>query len=218
MKKILLSAVVLVVLGTSTIHAESYPAEGTNSYKALHEEGGNAEAGNFYAGIGYSYVKTDMDIPRYYFGNSISAEIQSDNINLIVGYDFNRYFALEARYTTAITDLDFSIESGYQSEGLEWGGDISNLGLYLKPKYQVGDATLYALLGYGHVRIDIDNIGDSSENRLQWGAGFSMDVGNSIIAGTESVVFLDYIRFYDKERSQIDFTIDSISAGIMFKF
>ena len=216
MKKILMSMTVLVALGTSVAYAESYPAYGQNSYKAIDE--GTSVQGNFYAGLGYSYLNANLDIPGYYLGQAMEFDIQGDNINLLLGYDINQYFAVEARYTASVTDLDFDLEGGNIDRGLSWGGDMSNFGVYLKPKYQSGDVTIYALLGYGHVRLDIDNIGDSSENEFQWGLGLSMDVGSSIMAGTETFIFLDYVRFYDDEMSQIDFKIDSVNAGIAFKF
>jgi opacity protein-like surface antigen len=217
MKKILLSAAALMAVGVSTIQAESYPAYGENSYQATQMESSSIP-GSFYAGIGYSYANANLDVPYYYFGQPFEFDIQSDNINLLLGYEFNQYFAVEARYTASISDLDFDLQNGYIDKGLTWGGDMSNLGLYLKPKYQSGDVTVYALLGYGHIRLDIDNIGDRSENEFQWGLGLSMDVGSSIIAGTETFIFLDYIRFYDDEMSQMDFTIDSVNTGIAFKF
>lgn len=217
MKKILLSTAALMVVGTSAVYAESYPAYGENSYKATQESGGTV-SGSFYTGIGYSYINANLDVPYYYFGQPFEFDIQSDNIDLLLGYEFNKYFAVEARYTTSVTDLDFDLQNGYVDEGLAWGGDLSNFGFYLKPKYQSGDVTVYALLGYGHIRLDIDNIGDRSENEFQWGLGLSMDVGSSIIAGTETFIFLDYIRLYDDEISQMDFAIDSVNTGIAFKF
>ena len=218
MNRIVKSLAVIAVLGSSTVFAESYPAYGENSYQAIHGTESGSIPGNFYAGLGYTYANANLDIPAYYFGLPYSFDIQGDNINFSLGYEFNRYFAVEARYTTSVTDLDFSVENGYVDQGMSWGGDMSNIGLYLKPQYKSGNVTLYALLGYGHVRIDIDNIGDSSENEFQWGLGMSMDVGHSIVDGTDAFVFLDYVRLYDDEMSQIDFTIDAVTAGIAFKF
>jgi opacity protein-like surface antigen len=219
MKKILMSMAAFAALGSSTVYAESYPAYGENSYKAIHEgvENGGA-TGNFYVGLGYSYVNANLDIPVYYFNQPIEFDMQGDNISFLLGYDFNQYFALETRYTLSVTDIDFDLQNGNYDRGMSWGGDMSNFGLYLKPKYQSGAVTVYALLGYGHIRLDIDNIGDSSENEFQWGLGLSMDVGESIIAGTQTFIYLDYMRFYDDEMSQIDFQIDAVTAGIAFKF
>jgi len=209
----------MMVLGASALYAEHYPAYGENSYKALNDtEAGMAATGNFYAGLGYSYVNANLDIPVYYFNRPVEFDIQGDNVSFLLGYDFNQYFAVETRYTLSVTDLDFDLTSGNYDQGMSWGGDMSNFGLYLKPKYQSGAVTIYALLGYGHIRIDIDNIGDSSENEFQWGLGLSMDVGESIVAGTETFIYLDYMRFYDDEMNQVDFTIDAITAGIAFKF
>ena len=209
----------MLLLGTSAVYAESYPAYGENSYKAIHDRDPNAPMkGNFYAGLGYSYMNANLDMPVYYYNRPVEFDIQGDNLSFLLGYDFHRYFSVEARYTLSVTDLDLDVTSGDYDDGISWGGDMSNFGLYLKPKYQSGDVTLYALLGVGHIRIDLDNVGDSSENEFQWGLGMSIDVGESIVAGTDAFVFLDYIRYYDDEMSQMDYTIDAFTAGIAFKF
>lgn len=217
MKKVTLALLSMFTI-SSISYAESFPAYGDNSYKAQYDSNGSIVNNDLYVGLGYSYTNSNLNIPAIYLGTEYDFDIQSDNVFFVAGYDINKYFSIEARYSFSVTDLDFDLEGANIDEGLEWGGDISNFGLYVKPKYTSGDVTVYALLGYGHIRIDVDNIGDHSENEFQWGAGLSMDVGNSIINNSQAFLFLDYIRYYDDETSQIDLTIDAINVGIAFKF
>ena len=219
MKRIVASLVAAAAL-LSTAQAKSYPAYGNDSYKALNDSQlQESLPGNFYLGLGYSYMQASIDVHPAFFGNRIDMDATGHNIDLVAGYDFNRWFALEARFTTTVSDIDFDYDSAIYEESASWGGDMSNYGLYFKPKYEVENVGIYALLGYGHVRMDIDNVGDMSSNEWQWGLGISFDAGDSIVDGTRTRFFLDYMRYYDDEAfSQIDYTVDSINVGITFAF
>ncbi len=219
MNKKIATTICIASLAT-LLHAQSYPAYGVHSYKAEHSsEVQSSLPGEFYVGIGYSYMQSSVDIHPAFFGTRIDTDATGHNLNLIAGYDFNRWFALEARFTTTVSDIDFDYDAAPVDKSTSWGGDMSNYGLYFKPKYEVGNVGLYALLGYGHVRMDIDNVGDMSSNEWQWGVGVSFDAGESIIDGTHTKFFLDYMRYFDDEQySQIDYTIDSINVGLTFSF
>ena len=107
------------------------------------------------------------------------------------------------------------------TEGITWGGNMSNVGLYFKPKYTSSSVTLYALLGMGHVKLDLDNIGEVSETEFQWGAGISIDGGKSIVGNSKISFFLDYVRLYDEEAPIIAtdiLVVDTFTVGLIFKF
>ena len=208
-----------LVLGMhAAAYGDTYPAYGEDSYKTKHDKYTSIDVNEFYLGLGYAYTFANVNVPDRYLGKGYDMDIQSDNLFFVAGYDINKYVAVETRYTFSTTDLDFDFNGYTTSGGMSWGGDISNVGLYVKPKYSVEDVTVYALLGYGHIRVDIDNIGDHSENEFQWGAGISMDVGNSIINNTKTLFFLDYMKYLDGENGQISYSVESINAGIAFKF
>jgi len=175
----------------------------------------------FYVGLGYSYMMMEKDwgdeiigiiTPSQIMGEGIE-EVTENAVLLLAGYNFNKYIAVEGRYTKGIGDLDSDMDG-------EIDGDLSNIGLYLKPMYPLGGVTLYGLLGFGKVTLEEPDYGiDNSESGFQWGLGASMEV-------TENVgVFVDYTRLYDDtgfDDTQffdgVDMTIDSVNVGVTYKF
>jgi opacity protein-like surface antigen len=125
-----------------------------------------------------------------------------------VGYNFNEYIALEGRFSQTLGDL--SIDHAPD------GGDLSNIALYVKPQYMVGDRfTLYGLLGYGQVTFD-SGISDQSEDGFQYGAGISMMATDSI------GLYVDYTRLYDDDNFETvrhkDITVDAVNIGLYYSF
>ncbi len=214
MKKIAFLAVAVMATGTIAT-AESYPAEGSNSYQA--SQNNFDLIGTPYIGIGYSYMNTNMQTPIY--GYNYDADIQGDAITLLAGYNINQYFAVEGRFSTTVGDLSLDVSSGGFNEGIDFEGDMSNIALYLKPMYSSGKVTIYGLLGLGQVKLEDDSFAsDNSESSFQWGLGLSF-------AGGEHLnIFMDYTRFYDdaggfgNNASEIDFVVDSFNFGLAYKF
>jgi len=214
MKKLVFLVASMVAIGTNAA-AESYPAEGPNSYQASRD---NLELiGSAYLGIGYSYMNTNMQTPIY--GYNYEADVQGDAITLLAGYNVNQYFAVEGRLSTTVGDLSFDVSSGGFNDGVDFGGDMSNIALYLKPMYSSGKVTIYGLLGFGQVKLEDDSFAsDDSESSFQWGLGLSF-------AGGEHLgIFMDYTRFYDNsdgfgnDSSEIDFVVDAFNFGLAYKF
>jgi len=176
---------------------------------------------SFYVGLGYSYINSNNDAqpaftsPGYGIGlqptRGSEIDITGDAFTLIAGYNFNKYFAVEGRYSATFGDLTFDDGAGET----DFNGDISNLALYLKPMYPIGGLTLYGLLGYGEVTVD-DAWGENSESDFQWGIGASY-------AATENVsIFVDYTVLYDDSGFDSivlgDYQIDAINIGITYTF
>ncbi|MEA3456737.1 MAG: outer membrane beta-barrel protein [Campylobacterota bacterium] len=214
MKKLVFLVAVMAAIGTNAA-AESYPAEGPDSYQASRD---NLELiGSAYVGMGYSYMNTNMQTPIY--GYNYDADVQGDAITLLAGYNVNQYFAVEGRFTTTVGDLSLDVSSGGFNEGIDFSGDMSNIALYLKPMYTSGQVTIYGLLGLGQVRLEDDSFAsDDSESSFQWGLGLSF-------AGGEHLgIFMDYTRFYDNsggfgnDSSEIDFVVDAFNFGLAYKF
>lgn len=214
MRNLTLSLLAIISISTFTL-ADSYPAEGPNSYKSLvdNENSGPMFSNRPYVGIGYSYMNTNVET----YNETTEVDISGNSIMILMGLEINRYFSIEGRYTDTLGDLDFDI-SGTVNDNPQFNGSMSNIGIYLKPMYQSGPVGLYGLIGFGQVRFDIDNVGTSSENEFQWGVGISFDAGNSIFDGSATSLFVDYTRFYQDEYMDTDLVIDAVNFGIAFKF
>ena len=203
------------VVATSTIAtAESYPAEGPASYQAAQDNLGFI--GTPYVGIGYSYMNTNMQAVEN--GYHYEADIQGDGITLFAGYNFNQYIAVEGRFSKTIGDLSLDLSSGGFNNGVDFGGEMSNIALYAKPMYTSGKVTIYGLLGLGQITLKDDSFSeDDSENSFQWGLGLSFKGGEHLN------IYIDYTRFYEDtvgydDASEIDFIIDSFNFGLAYKF
>jgi len=167
-----------------------------------------ADDSGFYVGLGYSYMKlTNEDEGREgdYTGNAITA---------LAGYNFNKYIAVEGRYSVVLGDITEDWGNGES----DIDGEMSNIGLYLKPMYPIGGLTLYGLLGYGQVTFEHDTWPKDKESGFQWGLGASYAMNDNI------GVFVDYTRLYDDEGFSDCFcfvdnvVVDSINVGLTYKF
>jgi opacity protein-like surface antigen len=159
----------------------------------------------FYAGLGYSCLQMDIDEPADIDIRAMTA------ISINAGYNFNKYFAIEGRYSVSLGDLDVDTMNTERSEA--W--DMSNIGLYLKPQYSIDSFTLYGLLGYG--QFSLDNDSSYSVNGFQYGVGINMMATDNID------IYIDYRRLYDDE----DFdglsinevvTANSYTLGVNYHF
>ena len=153
----------------------------------------------FYVGAGYSYIDTDL-----VFGDFIA----DDGFNagtILAGYNFNKYVALEGRYTFS-ADVDF--------DGAETYADISSdvWGIYVKPQYPVTENfKVYGLLGYGETEV-LDDTGS-----------FQYGLGGSYAATASVEVFGDWVRAYDEDDNDVAFgdyelSQDVFTLGVNYKF
>ena len=177
MNTIKLSAVV-AVLSTSVAFAGGDVAP-VQPYievpKVVVEE--TKELTGFYAGLAYSCAQLTTDTPdETAMGSGVSAS---------VGYNFNEYLALEARYTTTLGDMAY--ETWNIDEDRSW--DMSNIGIYLKPQVNMGSFGIYGLVGYGQTTFD--NGSAYSEAGMQYGAGLNVNASENV------QLFVDYRRLYD---------------------
>jgi len=131
------------------------------------------------------------------------------------GYQYNRYIAVEGRYSFGFnTDYDAgNIVNPIQV----YDGDVSNWGIYLKPMYPIGDFSIYALLGYGGVMLEDISNGDAYESGFQWGLGAQYAFMENI------TVFVDYVSLYndtgfDYVARYADVDVDTWTIGISYKF
>jgi len=200
MKKITLSTIALIAMSTFAMAGGDIdPVEPTINVPSVET---SASASAFYIGAGYSCLQMNFDTPD-------EELLAMKAVTATLGYDFHEYFAAEVRYTSSIGDLTYKtwdVENDVEKT-------MSNIGVYLKPKFTVADfATVYALVGYGQHKIE-----DSSEAGIQFGGGFSL------MATDDVEVYVDYRRLYDNEdfaeaHAGQDVAVNSFTVGVNYKF
>jgi OOP family OmpA-OmpF porin len=103
---------------------------------------------------------------------------------LRVGWDFNQYIGLEARYANASMEKDFSTTTHY--------------GIFAKPQYHItNQMNIYGLVGYGQTTVEGCglNDGEFEESGLSYGLGFEYDFGSDESQG-------QYGRMFDGQGDQ----------------
>jgi len=180
----------------------------------------------FYVGLGYGYltsnrtaVLNDISSPRH--GQVVKdTDSTANNILLQVGYQFNPYVAVEGRYTFSVGkhSLTHNHLGGLKEDK---DIDISNMALYLKPMYPIGDFSIYGLLGYGKIKRERNEapLLKLNKNSFQWGAGAQYVIGDDFS------VFVDYTLWYDEEGEPherlprlLDTDFSVVSVGVSYKF
>jgi len=219
MKKITLSIVALSAL--SMAGGNIAPVEETIVKTPTIEQ-----SSAFYAGLGYSYLTSNRTARLNRAGDPLNGAIIRDtdstanNILLQAGYQFNQYLAVEGRYTFSVGNhtLTHNHLGGVKEDK---DIDISNVALYLKPMYPIGDLTIYGLLGYGKVQREFNETPQHEwdGSGLQWGAGIQYEVMENLS------VFADYTLWYDEENEPhdrlprlLDTDFSVVSVGLSYTF
>ncbi len=163
------------------------------------------ELSGFYAGIGYSCLQMGLDVP-YLDMRAMTAG------SVTAGYNFNKYVAIEGRYTASVGDITVKTVNDKSDTG---DIDLANVGLYVKPQYSINNFGIYALLGYG--QFTLKNASSFSEAGFQYGAGLNAMVARNVD------IFIDYRRLYD-DTGFDDFDLDrevmanSYTVGVNYHF
>ena len=186
MKKITLSLVAMMTIGSNVLTAESYPADGPNSYKALHSGNGtstrySANNKGFYLGLAYSFMRNNSEF-QISNGGGASGDIDGNLATIISGFNFHDNIALEVRYNTLVGDVSTAFGS--------YSTNYSNIAFFLKPKIEVEQTTVYALLGYGQSKFS-----SFTDEDFQWGFGASYPLNR------QTDMFIDYTNTYNKEQT-----------------
>ncbi len=169
----------------------------------------------FYLGLGFSSMSLNNDLT--------DEEFSANGIMLQAGYQYNRYIAVEGRYTLHMGDVEYDHGSTSNPNYDDYPADFTNIAIYLKPMYPIGDFSIYALLGYGEVELTNIPLGgpgigaDRAESGFQWGLGASYAF-NENISG-----FVDYVRMYDGtgfnyRAMDADIVADAWTLGVSYKF
>lgn len=173
--------------------------------------------GAFYVGIAYGMVNTETSFTERLGSISGGFDIDHSTIMFQAGYQFNKYLALEGRYWTAVSDAEVIVSYADGSDPkVDLNDDSNAWGIYVKPMYPVTSSlNAYALLGYGNVEIDIEDI-SADESGFQWGLGASYAINDNF------AVFVDYMSMYDDNAMILtrdhDVEIDSWNFGLTYTF
>ena len=174
-----------------------------------------ADDSSFYLGVGFSAMSLNNDLT--------DEEFSANGMMLQAGYQYNRYIAIEGRYTFHVGDVEYDHGSTLNLNYDDYPTDFTNAAIYVKPMYPIDDFSIYALLGYGEV--EMTNIpqggagisADRAESGFQWGLGASYAF-NENISG-----FIDYVRMYDgtgfdHRAMDADIVSDAWTFGVSYKF
>ena len=195
MNKIALSLGAVVAL-SSFVVAES---DTTSMYAT-------ADESSYYVGIGMAATSTRDSSVGLNLTSEKAGQDRLGNVALLAGYNINRYFAVEGRYTTTFTKEDLV--------------DMNSLSIFAKPQYPLGEGfSVYGLLGYGSVSMDgINGSGvDVDESGFQWGLGLDWEVANN------TALFIDYTSLAtDMEgvywNGALEVDSDAVTVGVTYKF
>ncbi len=162
----------------------------------------------FYVGLGAGELYVNDDVT--------DEEISVTKLLLQAGYQYNEYLSLEGRYAFGLGDPDYDA-GNFSSLSNGYTDDLSTWGLYVKPKYPIGDISLYALLGYGGIILDDLMDGDAVEHGFHWGLGARYSFTKEVS------VFADYVSLYDDtgfdNRAELDdVDADTWTVGFSYSF
>lgn len=173
-----------------------------------------AEENPFYLGLGYSNMSLNNDLTN--------EEFSGDAVMIQVGYQYDRNFALEGRYTHHVGDLDYVGGRTINRDNSDYPADFTNMAIYLKPIYPIDNFSIYALLGYGEVELtDIPEWNRISADRAE--SGFQWGLGVAYLFSENMSAFVDYVNMYDDEgfdyrAMNADIIADTWTFGLTYKF
>ena len=188
MKKTFLALMTIAAVGGTALMAESYPAYGPNSYKALHEGNSGGTSGTLsvndnglYLGAAYSFMRDRSEF-QITNGASGSGDIDGHALTLLGGFNLHENFALEIRYNYLVSDVSTPLGN--------FNTDFSNISFFAKPKIKIERASLYVLIGYGQVDLE-----SNTDEDFQWG------IGTSYAIDGKTNIFVDYTNLYNNAQT-----------------
>ena len=162
----------------------------------------------FYIGVGGVMGMVSNDCPCAAGGKRMYDTTNFGGI-LRVGYDFNSYFGIEARFLRSQLSKQYATTTHY--------------GIYAKPQYHVSDAVnIYALIGYGHTRIDCKYKTKPlyEDNGWSFGGGVEYDFAAGDGQGDAEEgwgAFVDYQNVL-RNAGKLKVRSNIISAGVTYDF
>jgi len=160
---------------------------------------------NFYVEAGY--INLNLDV----------SGLGDDDLGvgmLKFGYNAHENLAIEVMAGTGFSDIKESgcLYDGFYSYCGSQKIELSNaFGIYLKPKVKLGDAEIFARIGYTHAKLKTSgSLGSASDDDgdASFGAGVSYSFTKQVYGQ------IDYMRYYD--RGGVELSGPSISIGYKF--
>ena len=197
----------------------------------------------FYAGGGLVYNRV-YSVDSGWFDDGIATQDETLGLTGIIGYEYNRYIAIEGRVSKSMWERDYA--------------DVTTWSIFLKPQYQFRDDdeigrtddgfwTVYALLGFGNSNVE-GSSGDNEygahpgvigqeimdETGFQWGVGLSYtfidkpDDKHRFYRDSWSI-FIDYTMtandasihstLYEYDSNVYnELSTDGVTVGVTYKF
>jgi opacity protein-like surface antigen len=185
MKNTHLWIMLVIITLTSFTHADKAITIMADAKSKMETITVDLQKGHFYVGAGVSYMGVEDTLG----GDTFSSYAK----NIIGGYQYGDYMAVEVRYASSVGAVEF-VSSNKANNNNDYPTDYTSAGVYLKALYPLGDMSIYGLLGYGEVSLSNIPEGDTtkSDMGMQWGLGFSYRVDNNIH------IFADYVNLYDE--------------------
>ncbi len=167
------------------------------------------------------YVGAGVAVGRYFSDNY---EDVTYGGMLRVGYEFNQYIGLEARYI-----------STFLEEGQLYGQQLEHVGLFVKPMLPFNENfNLYGLLGYGWTQTNTSGLLNRAidDNGFSAGLGLEYDLSDKRDDYDRNIYYpegfdgqgdqeMGWGLFVDYQRLLIDSDIpdlDVVSAGVTYDF
>ncbi len=128
------------------------------------------------------------------------------NLNLIAGYNYNKYLAFESRVST--------------SAAYDEGVDFSTWSIFVKPKYEVyKDMNLYSLIGIG----GFDGKSINSKKLKTKTTNLHLGVGADYKLGNNFKIFADYVYMGEDSKAKIynikgKAKASALTTGITYDF
>ena len=162
----------------------------------------------FYIGVGGVMGMVSNDCPCAGGGKRMYDTTNFGGL-LRIGYDFNPYFGIEARFLRSQLSQNYATTTHY--------------GIYAKPQYHISDAVnVYGLIGYGHTKIDCKYRKDPlyEGNGWSFGGGVEYDFASGDGQGDAEEgwgAFVDYQNIL-RDGGKLKVRSNVVSAGVTYDF
>lgn len=141
-----------------------------------------------YGELGYSWTQI----------HSNGAKATPGAVRGIIGYDLHPNLAVEGMLESGTKqDTDNGVSAKIKS----------SYGLFLKPKYDIGNTEVFARAGWDRTNVNLST-GDVSSNNFAYGVGVQYNITPRVNVG------LDYMRLADKNGVRAD----GVTLGVGYHF
>ena len=157
-----------------------------------------SETEGMYVGLGVSRINVELSVD-----NLGSVDISNNMLGILLGYQFNDYFSVEARGYSNLSDEDVggvNVEVDHQFNALIRGGYL--IAQYFKP---------YVLFGYGTSKLSVSGLSESDED-IVYGLGLSVNDGRPLHLEVE------WQKSYDNKFDGYGLEADSFQANLVYYF